>query len=210
MSDEQLRHISLSVVAAALNKSVKLRQCITNGLNSGVTDDDFYEAFLQIYLFAGFPAAIEALTALFEIQKSMGTNISARNIPIYDVREYTERGETLCKQIYTSAYDKMRKKFAEITPDLGLWMIIEGYGKTISRDGLPIITRELLIVAILSALGWRNQLFSHLRGAINVGATAEECAKIIKIVAPLCTKSRIMEANNALDIIVRRLRNNYD
>jgi 4-carboxymuconolactone decarboxylase len=49
-------------------------------------------------------------------------------------------------------------------------MVVEGYGKVLARPGLPLVMRELCIVAILAVTGASKQLYSHLRGALNVGA----------------------------------------
>jgi 4-carboxymuconolactone decarboxylase len=54
------------------------------------------------------------------------------------------------------------------------WMVVEGYGKVLGRPQLDLPTRELCIVALLAVLGMPRQLHSHLRGALNAGATLEE------------------------------------
>jgi alkylhydroperoxidase/carboxymuconolactone decarboxylase family protein YurZ len=57
----------------------------------------------------------------------------------------------------------------------------DGYSKTLSRAGLDAVTRELAVVASLTQLGWDRQLFSHILGARNVGATNEEIEEAISI-----------------------------
>jgi len=53
------------------------------------------------------------------------------------------------------------------------WMVTEGYGKILGRKGLDLDVRELCVVAILAVSRQSKQLFSHLRGALNVGASEE-------------------------------------
>ncbi len=89
-------------------------------------------------------------------------------------RTFAARGTPLCETIYGGIFQKMSETAISLSPDLYSWMIIEGYGKTLSRNGAPIVLRELATVGILAVLGWQRQLFSHIRGAINVGATADE------------------------------------
>jgi 4-carboxymuconolactone decarboxylase len=48
-------------------------------------------------------------------------------------------------------------------------MIVEGYGKVLSRAGLDLGRRELCIMAACAASGQDRQLHSHLHGARNVG-----------------------------------------
>ncbi len=49
-------------------------------------------------------------------------------------------------------------------------MVVEGYGKVLGRPGLTLVIRELCIIATLAVTGASKQLYSHLRGALNVGA----------------------------------------
>jgi 4-carboxymuconolactone decarboxylase len=48
-------------------------------------------------------------------------------------------------------------------------MIVEGYGKVLSRPGLDLPRRELCIVAACAATAQDRQLQSHLHGARNAG-----------------------------------------
>ncbi len=171
-----------AVVAAALNQPIILTRAIDEALDNNVLENELYEAFLQTYLFAGFPAALESLSALATAirHRHISSNKPLhRPTELYDIEHFSQRGTELCQSIYTTTYQKMRQNLSDISPELSEWMIVEGYGKTLSRDELPIKTRELLIVAVLTALGWGNQLHSHLRGALNVGASAEECRTVI-------------------------------
>jgi 4-carboxymuconolactone decarboxylase len=61
-------------------------------------------------------------------------------------------------------------------PELAAWILEDGYGKVLSRPILSIRERELIVVAVLSALRLPKQLESHVRGALRVGATKDEVA----------------------------------
>jgi 4-carboxymuconolactone decarboxylase len=65
-------------------------------------------------------------------------------------------------------------------PELADWILEEGYGRVLSRPVLSIRERELIVVAVLSALRLPLQLESHVRGALRVGATAGEVAAMRK------------------------------
>ena len=65
-------------------------------------------------------------------------------------------------------------------PDLDRWMVEIGYGRVLSRPGLCPRLRELCVLAVLAGQNVTPQLFSHLRGAVNVGATADECRSILE------------------------------
>jgi alkylhydroperoxidase/carboxymuconolactone decarboxylase family protein YurZ len=68
-----------------------------------------------------------------------------------------------------------------LSPELAAWAMIEGYGKTLSRDRLDTKSRELCIVAQLTQLGWERQLYSHILGSKNVGASHDEIAEAVAI-----------------------------
>jgi 4-carboxymuconolactone decarboxylase len=51
-------------------------------------------------------------------------------------------------------------------------MVVDGYGKVLSRPGLDLVRRELCIVAVCAVAKQDRQLQSHLHGALNVGASA--------------------------------------
>lgn len=175
--------VMLAAAAAALNEPKLLRATIASGFAYNTTPLSFYEALLQTYLFAGFPAALEGLSVLLSICQERGMDFVPPRVSAFDEALFTKRGQELCQQIYTNAYDKMRRNLHAISPDLAEWMIVEGYGKTLSREELPARIRELAVVAVLAVLGWNTQLYSHLRGAMNVGATPVECIDILRILS---------------------------
>lgn len=155
-------------------------------LEHWVVDDESataaYEAMLQTYLFAGFPIGIEALTVLDGVLQERGLTSATKNIEPYDAAVFQERGVELCSSVYGSVYEKMMQRFTGISPEISLYTIIEGYGKTLSRPGLDGIMRECAIVCILATLGRRSQLVSHVRGARLLGANPEQlrlCADAI-------------------------------
>ena len=132
------------------------------------------EAVLQAYLFAGFP---RALNAAREWRKVSGIAAPAHeDLPEPDLRRWRQQGEQTCETVYGKFYAKLRQNIVHLHPALDDWMIVEGYGKILSRPGLELRLRELCIVAACVATGQDRQLHSHLHGALNAGATADEVA----------------------------------
>jgi 4-carboxymuconolactone decarboxylase len=70
-------------------------------------------------------------------------------------------------------YERLRVNIRALHPELDEWMIVEGYGKVLSRPGLDLPRRELCIVAACAASAQDRQLHSHLHGALNVGVAPE-------------------------------------
>lgn len=141
----------------------------------------YYEALLQLYLFAGFPTALEALLVLNSVVKKRFPDFQM-SAEQFDADLFTVRGTKLFSKIYAGVESKMLASLAAATPDLAEWMLLEGYGKTLSRDGLDIVTRELCIVGVLAMSGHSRQLTSHVRGARLVGATSAQLLMVADVV----------------------------
>lgn len=58
------------------------------------------------------------------------------------------------------------------------------WGATWQRDGISLKQRSLCTVAMLAALGHRQEMKGHLRGAMNNGATLEELREVLLHVGP--------------------------
>jgi 4-carboxymuconolactone decarboxylase len=130
------------------------------------------ECILQSYLMAGFP---RALNAMREWRKVSGTPAPApEEIPEPSLWRWRTQGEQTCEIVYGKFYGKLRENIAHLHPALDEWMIIEGYGKILSRQGLELSLRELCIVAACAAMGQDRQLHSHFHGALNAGADRDE------------------------------------
>ena len=84
--------------------------------------------------------------------------------------------------MYGGQYERLRRNVRDLHPDLERWMVVEGYGKVLGRPGLDLATRELCIAALLAVLNTPRQLYSHLRGALNAGASPEEVEETLKLV----------------------------
>ena len=61
-----------------------------------------------------------------------------------------------------------------------------GWGQVWNRPGLPLKVRSFLSVAFLAALGKHAELRTHIRGALNNGATPEEISEVLLQAAVYC------------------------
>jgi 4-carboxymuconolactone decarboxylase len=140
------------------------------------------EVLLQAYLFLGFPAAIWAFgvwravggRAAGEGSMSPGEPSSVALGSLAPAEEWERAGEEVCRRVYAENYEKLRRNVRALHGELDRWMIQEGYGKVLSRPALDLVTRELCVVAALAVTRWEPQLHSHMRGALNAGASPPE------------------------------------
>lgn len=143
------------------------------------------EVLLQAYLFLGFPAAIWALGVWRAAGgKADGEDSMSQGEPgsvspgepgfVAPAEEWERAGEEVCRRVYGENYEKLRRNVRALHGELDRWMIQEGYGKVLSRPALDLVTRELCVVAALAVTSWEPQLHSHMRGALNAGASPPE------------------------------------
>jgi 4-carboxymuconolactone decarboxylase len=148
------------------------------------------ELLLQSYLFAGFP---RALNAFREWRRIVPVRQTAE-APASAVADWQSRGIATCKAVYGSMYEKLRANIAALHPALDSWMIVEGYGKVLSRQGLDLGRREVCIVAACVASGQERQLHSHLHGALNVGVAADAIREALDAIVPVVGAERVESA----------------
>ena len=143
------------------------------------------ELILQSYLFSGFP---RTLNAMREWRRLTGTASPERGEGT-GPDEWPRRGEATCRLVYGEMYDRLRVNIRALHPELDEWMIVEGYGKVLSRPGLDLPRRELCIVAACAASAQDRQLHSHLHGALNVGVAPVVVTQVIDAVEDLVPES---------------------
>jgi len=134
------------------------------------------EVLVQSYLFLGFPAALNALA---HWRRLSGRQAPPEEGAEADVSDWTERGEVTCRAVYGSAYEALRGNIGRMKPEMERWMLVEGYGKVLSRPGLSLGRRECCIAAVLAVQDVPVQLRSHLRGALRCGASVEVVEAVV-------------------------------
>lgn len=134
------------------------------------------EVILQAHLFIGFPDALNALGTWREV-----SGLPAPADIGEDPAEWPARGERVCATVYGANYAKLRENVRGLHPDVDGWMVTGGYGRVIGRPGLNLKTRELCVAALLAVWKVPRQLHSHLRGALNAGASVGEVDAAVEI-----------------------------
>jgi 4-carboxymuconolactone decarboxylase len=97
-----------------------------------------------------------------------------------EAQNWFDNGMALCRRVYGASFEPLRTHVETIAPEVFRWMIVEGYGKVLSRPGVSAADRELAVVASLIIENRPKQLDSHLRGALNVGAGRALLSTIIE------------------------------
>ena len=151
--------------AAAVGDATAARRAARAARRAHVPRRATEEVALMLVLYAGFPAALEALRALGAAWPG-----AAHATREGSQRLWTRRGERLARRVYGPVLPRLLQAVRALHPDLATWMIEHGYGRVLARPGLTARVRELVTVSALAATGWRRQLVSHLLGARRLGA----------------------------------------
>lgn len=138
--------------------------------------DAIEEVILQSYLFLGYPIALNGMARWRAV-----AGAGSREHVAVERDLWLQRGEEVCSAVYGGQYERLRANVRALHPDMESWMVEEGYGKVLGRPGLSLPERELCIVAQLVVLDVPRQLYSHLRGALNVGATESAVESALQV-----------------------------
>ena len=200
--DRSERHLCWISIFVSLGEMDGLRDSLVAALGDDLAPEAIREAILQNYLFVGYPRVINALVLLKAVCEERGSAFPAAvaaEEDYSDWRRWEERGEKLCRTIYGDRYDRLRQRIGELHPLLARWMVVEGYGKVLAREGLPGQVREKIVISVLASQGVWRQLRSHILGAYRLGITEEEIRAIIVQSAPFLPVDRVRSALRILD-----------
>ncbi|MCH8617854.1 carboxymuconolactone decarboxylase family protein [Undibacterium sp. TS12] len=101
------------------------------------------------------------------------------NTKILDDTLRFERGWEKLKEVDGTAGEKVVSAMADIAPDFARHLV-GCFGDIYSRPQLDLKSREIAVVAALTALGNATpQLKVHLHAALNVGCSREEITEVI-------------------------------
>ena len=170
--------VQVSAALATGRESV-VREALVGALS--IDPVQVEEAILQAYLFLGYPAALNGLALWREVSGRAPAAPPSSDGP----DDWAERGARICQIVYGGQYPRLRDNIRALHPDMERWMIMEGYGKVLGRPGLALELRELCVVAVLTVLGASRQLYSHLRGALNAGASPARVEAALDVAASL-------------------------
>jgi 4-carboxymuconolactone decarboxylase len=183
--------VQLSAAIAASDESTIRRWMARAAVTA--SQEHVEEVVLQSYLFCGFPRALNAAREWRRVAPAPAPASDEADDVGRDA-EWRERGEQTLAAVYGDMYDKLRLNVRDLHPALDAWMVVDGYGKVLSRPALDLPRRELCIVAACAAMGQDRQLHSHLRGALNVGVAPDTLRDALDAIVELVSSERMQSA----------------
>ncbi len=177
--------------ATATGDEAKLRERMIAARAADVPGAWVEELLLQGFLNVGYPLTLVAFAVWREVAgpvKDAGEPIAH---PEWD--RWTERGVKACAEVYGRTYHKLLVNLRALHPAIEPLVVVDAYGKILSRPGLDTKRRELCTLAAIAMLNAPKQLHAHLRGALNTGSTREEVDAVLAIVEGDLTKERALK-----------------
>jgi 4-carboxymuconolactone decarboxylase len=169
--------------AIAQGEEPEIRRRATAAVDAGLPATWGDELLLQSVLMVGWPRTLVA-AGIWRKTIGLGATGGDDDLDYAAHAEWTARGEVTCRLVYGENYAKLRQNVRTLHPALDAWMLTEGYGRTMSRDGLDLRRREFCVIAQTAVLGTPHQLHSHLRGALHAGASPAEITAVLAEVHP--------------------------
>lgn len=106
--------------------------------------------------------------------------------------------------IWGSQAQRIEESLAAADPDMADLVTSVVYDRVFARPGLDLRTRELISVAVLTALGAEDELTTHIRGAMLVGASEEELREALIHTAMFVGFPRAIQAMRRLQEYLER------
>lgn len=181
--DNRMRELITVTVLTVLSTLPQLKAHVQASLNSGCAPVEIREAIYQCAPFIGFPKTLNAISTMNEVFTENEIKLPLeKQSTISSENERYERGLAIQEPVYGTEikerYSYLPGDFAKFVPQLLTELC---FGDFLTRTGLDIKTRELLIVVLLASMGGADtQVKSHISGALKVGNTKEEivCALV--------------------------------
>ena len=99
------------------------------------------------------------------------------------------RGSELFESIYGDQANLVRDRLHAFHPQAANWIAEHAYSRVLARPGLEPVERELLAVTALIVTEHEQQLISHVRGALRLGATRLDLEGVLAALGDRCPSS---------------------
>ncbi len=199
MADEVLtakqRSIAAAASYAARGDQIGLKQSLIEGLDAGVTVNEFKEILVQVYAYCGFPRSLNALNTLMQVVEERGYQDEEGRLP-----GALPSGSSL---VYGTANQTrlvggpVQGKLYEFAPAIDTFLKAHLFGDIFARDNVDWQTRELATIAMLASLSQvDSQLNSHINIGKHNGLTDEQVDAILKVASETGAKDVLFGFGN--------------
>ena len=170
-------------------------------LNVGVTPVELKEVVYQAVPYAGMGRVFDVLHATNELLIERGLELPLPSQATTTRENRLEVGRGVQEQIVGT--DRVAAMYDSSPPDqlhLQRYLSANCFGDHVTRSGLDLATRELLTLAMLTALGGADaQLAAHVSANLNVGNDRATLIAVATHLLPFVGYPRTLNAINAIN-----------
>ncbi|MCG7381234.1 carboxymuconolactone decarboxylase family protein [Paenibacillus sp. ACRRY] len=194
----------LTLVILTVNQTLpQLRAHVSAALNVGVTPVEIKEAVYQCAPYIGFPKTLNAINEVNEVFISRNIALPIDNHSQVSEHNRLEKGLAVQIEIFGEVIEKMRASAPSNQKYIQEYLSAFCFGDFYTRDGLDLKIRELLTLAMVSALGGaEGQVKAHVQGNINVGNDKEALIAAITHCLPYMGFPRTLNALACINEVI--------
>ncbi|MCJ8521457.1 4-carboxymuconolactone decarboxylase [Pseudorhizobium tarimense] len=189
--EPRLAHLASAAMLAARGKAgASFDAHLASALAAGATHSDIVEMVIQLSVYSGFPAALNAAGRardIFAASERPQANAQERVDTTEDDDDRFERGAATLAATSGGFGAGVVDSFKDIAPGLGRLIVAHCYGDIFSRPALDPKWRELSAISALAAQGTvaaEKPLGVHVDAALNLGADPEEIIETLFNIIP--------------------------
>lgn len=174
MLEQKTRELLTVVCLATLQTLPQLKAHTQAALKTGNSPLAVREAVYQCAPFIGFPRTLNAISAVNEVFLENGIELP---LPAQGKAEEGERYEKGLAVQFPLYGNEIKEKYAELPDGIGealpRFLTEMCFGDFYTRGVLCVQERELLMLAVLAALGADTQIEAHVIGNLKAGNSKE-------------------------------------
>lgn len=172
--DKKIRELLTVACLTAIQTLPQLKAHVQAALNAGNSPLEVREAIYQCAPIIGFPRTLNAVSVADEVFLEGGISLPLPAQKGAAEGERYEKGLALQFPLYGN---EIKEKYADLPDGIGealpRFLTEMCFGDFYTRGVLRIQERELLVLAVLAALGADVQIKAHVTGNLKVGNSRE-------------------------------------
>lgn len=172
--------IAVAAAYAAKGDQDNLKKALTDGLDNGVTVNEYKEVLVQVYAYCGFPRSLNALETFRTLVNERGNKDEQGALPGAMPKGQSIDFGTANQTKLTGR--EVKGALFEFAPAIDEYLKAHLFGDIFARDNLDWQTREIATIAMLAAMdGVDSQLNAHIAIGKNNGLTDEQTQAIVAL-----------------------------
>lgn len=172
--DKKTRELLTVVCLTALQTLPQLKAHVQAALNVGNSPLEVREAIYQCAPIIGFPRTLNAVSVADEVFQENGITLPLPTQGRTEESERYEKGLALQFPLYGN---EIKEKYADLPDGIGealpRFLTEMCFGDFYTRGVLSVQERELLVLAVLAAIGADVQIKAHVAGNLKAGNSKE-------------------------------------